>query len=77
VENLSYQLFSEITALGFDLDRLEVQETDTSTLIYDHWDWMSDRLIREQSEGGVDPPSEAWSAPLPANEYLRSPSLQN
>ena len=33
VENLAHQLFSEISAMGFNLDRLEVQETDTSTVI--------------------------------------------
>lgn len=43
VENLAYQLFSEITAMGFDLETLELQETDTSTLIYGREDWLADR----------------------------------
>jgi len=30
VENLAHQLFSEISSMGFRLERLEVQETDTS-----------------------------------------------
>ena len=34
VENLAHQLFSEISAMGFRLERLEVQETDTSTIVY-------------------------------------------
>ena len=40
VENLAHQLFSEISAMGFKLDRLEVQETDTSTVIYTRRDWL-------------------------------------
>ena len=40
VENLAHQLFSEISAMGFNLDRLEVQETDTSTVIYTRRDWL-------------------------------------
>jgi 6-pyruvoyltetrahydropterin/6-carboxytetrahydropterin synthase len=42
VENLAYQLFSEITALGFRLNRLEVRETDTSVVIYTREDWVED-----------------------------------
>ena len=34
VENLAYQLFTEITELGFRLNRIEVRETDTSVVIY-------------------------------------------
>ena len=47
VENLAHQLFSEISAMGFNLDRLEVQETDTSTVIYTRRDWLvyNQRLI--------------------------------
>jgi hypothetical protein len=41
VENLAQQLFSEISALGFRLERLEVQETDTSTVIYTRRDWLA------------------------------------
>jgi 6-pyruvoyltetrahydropterin/6-carboxytetrahydropterin synthase len=41
VENLAHQLFSEISAMGFTLERLEVQETDTSTVVYTRNDWMS------------------------------------
>jgi len=41
VENLAHQLFTEITNLGFRLERLEVQETDTSTVIYTRKDWMA------------------------------------
>jgi 6-pyruvoyltetrahydropterin/6-carboxytetrahydropterin synthase len=42
VENLAWILFSEITEMGFSLDRIEVQETDTSTIIYTREDWVSD-----------------------------------
>ena len=42
VENLAYQLFTEITELGFRLNRLEVRETDTSVVIYTREDWVED-----------------------------------
>ena len=43
VENLAYTLFSEISALGFRLLKLEVKETDTSTVEYSLEDWKRDR----------------------------------
>ncbi|PQO40502.1 hypothetical protein DTL21_00790 [Bremerella cremea] len=42
VENLAHQLFTEITQMGFDLVRLDVQETDTSVVCYDRNDWERD-----------------------------------
>jgi len=42
VENLSHQLFTEITEMGFRLDRLEVRETDTSVISYTRGDWVND-----------------------------------
>jgi 6-pyruvoyltetrahydropterin/6-carboxytetrahydropterin synthase len=42
VENLSYVLFTEITALGFRLNRIELRETDTSVITYTREDWVSD-----------------------------------
>jgi 6-pyruvoyltetrahydropterin/6-carboxytetrahydropterin synthase len=45
VENLAYQLFTEITDLGFRLLRLEVQETDTSVVIYTREDWIADSRL--------------------------------
>ncbi len=42
VENLAWQLFTEITALGFELLRLEVQETDSSVVHYTREDWLTD-----------------------------------
>lgn len=45
VENLAWIMFSEITAMGFRLDRLEIQETDTSTLIYTRNDWVQDNRV--------------------------------
>ncbi len=41
VENLAHRLFSEISATGFNLTKLEVQETDTSTVVYTREDWMA------------------------------------
>ncbi len=43
VENLAFRLFSEILEMGFTLDRLEVQETDTSTVVYTREDWKTDQ----------------------------------
>lgn len=49
VENLAFRLFSEISAMGFTLDRLEVQETDTSTVEYTREDWKADtRRVRDR-----------------------------
>jgi 6-pyruvoyltetrahydropterin/6-carboxytetrahydropterin synthase len=45
VENLAWIMFSEITAMGFRLDRLEIQETDTSNLIYTREDWVQDNRV--------------------------------
>ena len=42
VENLAHQLFTEITDLGFRLQKIEVRETDTSVVIYTREDWISD-----------------------------------
>ena len=45
VENLAYKLFSEITDMGFCLKRLEVQETDSSVVVYTREDWIADNRI--------------------------------
>ncbi|MCA9085687.1 MAG: 6-carboxytetrahydropterin synthase [Planctomycetaceae bacterium] len=42
VENLAWVMFSEITAMGFRLYRLDIQETDTSTIHYTREDWIKD-----------------------------------
>jgi len=42
VENLCFQLFSEITARGLRLNRLELRETDTSVVEYTRQDWIDD-----------------------------------
>jgi 6-pyruvoyltetrahydropterin/6-carboxytetrahydropterin synthase len=42
VENLCHKMFSEITKFGFCLNRLEVQETDTSSICYSREDWIRD-----------------------------------
>ena len=43
VENLAYYLFTEISDLGFRLNRLEIRETDTSVVEYTYDDWLADR----------------------------------
>jgi len=45
VENLSWHLFSEITAMGFILSKIEVKETDSSVFVYSKQDWLNDKLI--------------------------------
>ncbi len=42
VENLAWTMFTEITEMGFRLNRMEIQETDTSNFIYTHDDWVRD-----------------------------------
>lgn len=42
VENVCFVLFSEITALGFRLNRIELRETDTSVVEYTREDWVAD-----------------------------------
>jgi len=42
VENLCFQLFTEITELGLQLNRLELRETDTSVIEYTRADWIND-----------------------------------
>jgi 6-pyruvoyltetrahydropterin/6-carboxytetrahydropterin synthase len=50
VENLAFQLFTEITDLGFTLNRIEIQETDTSVVSYSRADWIADsRTFSRQS----------------------------
>ena len=53
VENLAWVMFSEIVEMGFRLDRIEIQETDTSTLLYTREDWVRDN--RELSRAGNAP----------------------
>lgn len=53
VENRAFQRFSEIAEMGCDLETLEVQETDTSTLVYSREDWLSDPERLGRSAGCV------------------------
>ncbi|MCP4509145.1 MAG: hypothetical protein GY826_22450, partial [Fuerstiella sp.] len=50
VENLAWIMFSEITAMGFRLDRLEIRETDTSTILYTREDWVRDNRVLSASK---------------------------
>lgn len=52
LENLAYQLFGEITDLGFRLQKIELRETDSSVLFYTREDWVADnRLFCSQQLG--------------------------
>jgi 6-pyruvoyltetrahydropterin/6-carboxytetrahydropterin synthase len=57
VENLAYQLFSEITEMGFRLTRLEVQETDTSVVVYNREDWIADSRLFASARSKSSPKS--------------------
>jgi 6-pyruvoyltetrahydropterin/6-carboxytetrahydropterin synthase len=51
VENLCHKLFTEITQHGFRLNRIEVQETDTSTICYSREDWVRDNRMLSNATG--------------------------
>ena len=51
VENLCHKLFTEITQYGLRLNRIEVQETDTSTISYSREDWVRDNRLMSNSLG--------------------------
>ena len=53
VENLAYHLFTEITDMGFRLNRLEVQETDTSVVTYTREDWIADSRLFASTDSNV------------------------
>ncbi len=59
VENLAYQLFTEITELGFRLNQLEVRETDTSVVIYSREDWVEDSRHPQRRKRSTDQFSES------------------
>ena len=76
MENLAQRLFSEISALGFRLERLEVQETDTSTVIYTRRDWLAYNrqltqrdALRRQQGSGCDIPASAMRSPKLSTEH--------
>lgn len=45
VENLSWLMFTEITDMGFHLNRIEIRETDTSVVAYTREDWIADNRL--------------------------------
>jgi 6-pyruvoyltetrahydropterin/6-carboxytetrahydropterin synthase len=55
VENLAHRLFTEISGMGFQLNRIEVRETDSSVVIYTYQDWVKDRQ-NFADDCGADPP---------------------
>jgi 6-pyruvoyltetrahydropterin/6-carboxytetrahydropterin synthase len=77
VENLSHQLFTEITDLGFRLQRLEVRETDSSVVVYTREDWIADNRYFAKQEAARPPvrdPSAATPLEL-VNDLERMPEL--
>ena len=52
VENLGYTLFTEIIALGLALERIEIKETDSSTVVYGRADWEADQRLGQAGRGG-------------------------
>ena len=61
VENLCHKLFTEITQMGFRLESLEVQETDTSVIRYTREDWVADNRYFARNEEAVQPLEAALS----------------
>lgn len=63
VENLAHRLFTEITDMGFTLNRLEVRETDSSVVIYSREDWVADNRLYAtrpvQSESRINSETES------------------
>lgn len=62
VENLCHKLFTEITEMGFHLDRLEVQETDTSTISYNRDDWVKDNRTFSR-RAAIESPASSSETP--------------
>ena len=54
VENLAFKLFTEITEFGFELDRLEIRETDTSVR-HLHPGRLAERSSRVQLTASIGP----------------------
>lgn len=50
VENLAWMMFTEITEMGFHLNQIEIQETDTSVMVYSREDWIRDNRYFAQSQ---------------------------
>ena len=53
VENLAFHLFSEITEMGFRLEKIEVRETDSSVVSYTREDWIIDNRDKTRLNGSV------------------------
>lgn len=53
VENLAFRLFSDIMAMGFQLHHIEVQETDSSVLVYTKDDWIADTENQSLMRGSL------------------------
>lgn len=77
VENLAYQLFAEITEMGFRLARLEIRETDTSVVEYTRDDWVGDsrRFAREAASRPPATPDLGLEAPSSEAPLLAAPAL--
>jgi len=75
VENLAHRLFGEVTAMGFQLARLEVRETDTSVVVYTREDWVVDNVQLADRSGEQTRPAEMDDAKEPAEMLLEGSSI--
>ncbi len=57
VENLCHMLFTEITQMGFRIALIEVQKTDTFTIVDTYHDWLADNRILSRQDA-------SWSQQL-------------
>lgn len=73
VENLALKMFTEITDFGFQLDRLEIRETDSSVVIYTHEDWLRDRKDCCSEQGRGQEACQVNAATLPDAGVVESP----
>lgn len=69
VENLAYTLFSEISAIGFSLVKIQVRETDTSVVEYSLNDWKTDRARFAYGRDTAEGDEQRLQQPAPVASY--------
>jgi 6-pyruvoyltetrahydropterin/6-carboxytetrahydropterin synthase len=67
VENLAHQLFTEITEMGFRLQKIEVRETDSSVVSYTREDWVADNRFFANLQRAA---KSAESLPIQTNVFF-------
>ena len=72
VENLAHELFTELTDMGFRLERIEVRETDTSVVCYTRDDWVSDNRFFAM-KGSMTPGAVNGTVPQPLAAAAHTP----